>query len=557
MKLYLCEKPSQAEVLAKHIGSMTFENDVWRGIGEAVVAAQGHLLALATPDDYIGKGKWKIDDLPILPQEWVLKVKNDKHSPKRFNTIGLMLKQAEHVVLATDPDDEGELIGRSILKAHNYPGKVSRLWVSALNTEGLSSAMANLQPLSATDGYFRAADIRQKLDWLFGINLSRAFSVAFGKTAHIGRIKSHLMLQLVDRDLAIDQFKPVAYHTAIAKTTCGEILQYVDRLQEPALFAPEVISNLHGLAGVTGTISSSIEDRIEVAAPRPYSFSALLVDVSSIGICLTKGVAAIQALYEAGAISYPRTSSRVLPTQDNQSFAAHSAIVLTGVLPNDATEPMATIYRLVQQNLKMHSLGAATITRRTVLVEVGGNVFKLQQQWMEQGQEGFVCALDSAHPLHKKFKGISRNTLQTYQQGTTLTVSEIQIYEMATAKPSYYNEASLLKLMSIHDIGTEATRVGAINSLVENGMAEAIMQTDDQGIELHAPVILRSTAWAKFLAKNLPPSVLGKDMAMKVKDAQATVRDDDSDAAHLLLDATKWILRVMPEAGLRNQDEKL
>lgn len=454
MKLFLCEKPSQAEVLAKHLGAMSRASGAWYGRGNAVVAAQGHLLELAAADDYIGKGKWKIEDLPILPNEWVLKIKRDKRSKECFGAIGELLAQATHVILATDPDDKGELVGRDILNAHKYRGKVSRLWVSALNTEGLKLALANLQPLSATDGNYHSASIRRKLDWLYGINLSRAFSVAFDKPTQIGRIKTQLLHALVQRDLEIEKFKPAKYHSVNAKTTDGDLLQYVGGSDSPALLGADVIAKLHGLAGSAGVVSSAIEDQIEVAPPLPYSFSALLSDAATVGICLADGVTATQALYEAGAVSYPRTGSRALPSRDNKGFAAHSAIVLTGKLPVDATNNMERIFNLVRQNLKMHALGPVAINRRTVLVDFGGNRFRLQQQWIMPGKEGFVGALEPGHPLYDKYKGISRLPLKAHKQGAMLTVSEVQVNKLVTVEPAPFDEASMLRWMSVRGIGT-------------------------------------------------------------------------------------------------------
>lgn len=533
-------------MLAKHIGATSRANGAWYGRGNAVVAAQGHLLELATADDYIGNGKWKIEDLPILPNKWDLRVKNDKRAQESFEAIGILLKQAEHVILATDPDDEGELIGRDILDAHEYKGKVSRLWVSALNTEGLRLALANLQPLSATNGNYHAASIRRKLDWLYGINLSRAFSVAFKKPTHIGRIKSQLLHALVQRDREIETFKPVTYHSVCAKTTDGDLLQYVSGSDAPALLGTNVIAKLQSLAGAKGVVSSTIEDHIEVAPPRPYSFSALLFDAATVGICLADGVTATQALYEAGAISYPRTGSRSLPSPDNKGFAAHSCIVLTGALPGNATDYMARIFNLVRQNLKMHSSGAVTIGRRTELVDVGGNGFKLQQQWIEPGKEGFVGALESNHPLYDKYKRISRRPPKARKQGAKLTVSDVQANKLVTVEPEPFDEASMLRWMSGQGIGTEATRAGAINSLESNGMAVVITQTDDFGKELRAPLVLKSTGWAKFLVRSLPPAILGSDMSMRVKAAQDAAKRGESDTDHHLLDATKWLLRVIP-----------
>jgi DNA topoisomerase-3 len=546
VNVYLCEKPAQAKLLATHIGATRLKNDVWFGAEVAVVAARGHLLELAKADEYVGKGSWKIADLPILPQEWVLKIKSDKQSKIRFETIKSMLAKATHVIVATDPDDEGELIARDILSFLNYTGKVSRLWVSALNTEGLSVALANLRPLSETEGNYRAAAVRRKLDWLFGMNLSRVFSVKFKKTTNIGRIKTQLMSQLVERDRAIEAFKPIPYHTVHATTSGGEVFQYAKSSAAPVFLSEEEISKLRQLERVCGRISSVIEDQIEVAPPQPYSFSALLADGALMGIALKNGAAATQSLYEAGAISYPRTSSRSLPSEDNQKFAAHSAIIKTGDLPVNASTDMVTIFNLIQQNLAMHSLGNAKINRRTVVVDVLGNKFKLQQRWSEKGKEGFISALPPEHPLYLKFKNVDRNVPKFYHEGAKMTVVGIQVQQLETEAPPPYNESSLLQYMSLQGIGTEATRAVSICNLMKDGMALAFTQLESPDNLFRIPISLCSTSWAKLLVNNLPPSILGSDMTDMVKSAQDAARIGETDTNKYLLDATKWMLRVVP-----------
>jgi DNA topoisomerase-3 len=544
-QLYLCEKPSQAKTLAQLVGADSYVDGVWHGHKLTVVAAQGHLLELATLDEYGGKGKWAIEDLPVLPREWVLQVKTDERSQALFKKIGHYLKAADHVVIATDPDDEGELIGRDILHAHNFSGKISRLWASALNPDALRAALNNLLPLSATDGNYRAASLRRKLDWLFGMNLSRAFSVAFGKTTHVGRIKTRLLAELVKRDRAIAEFKPAQFHEVVA-TIGGNEFQYAG-MSAPALLGQDVLSMLTGLAGATGVVTSVLEDSIEIAPPLPYTLSSLLSDGVALGINLSTGYAATQGLYEAGAISYPRSGSTALPSADNEAFAAHSAIVVTGALPVSASKEMSEIFNLVQQNLQMQVFGATTVNRRTVLVDVGGSVFRLQEQWAVPGKEGFVRAMQPSHPLYRRYQSLSKRPRQAYKKGAKLVVSNVETKCLETAAPAPFNEASMLKMMATNNLGTEATRVSAINSLVKDGVAVVSVPTDERDIVLPAPVVLSSTNWAQDIASKLPASILGEEMTTLVKSAQETARSGEVNLDRHLLDATKWMLWAIPE----------
>ena len=174
--LYLCEKPSQARVLANLLGASQQETGAFVGDEVVVTYCYGHMHSLAMPDEYIGDIPWKLCDLPILPTDWIWKVKSQHQ--EQFDNIGKWLAEAKCAVIATDPDEEGEVIGRQVLKAHQFDGLVKRLWVSSLDQNSLKNAVHNLLPLSATDSHFRAGLIRHELDWLFGMNLRNYVAAA-------------------------------------------------------------------------------------------------------------------------------------------------------------------------------------------------------------------------------------------------------------------------------------------------------------------------------------------------------------------------------------------
>ncbi|MBU1776991.1 MAG: DNA topoisomerase, partial [Gammaproteobacteria bacterium] len=171
--LYLCEKPSQARALAKQLGAFHNEHGVYTGGGAVVLNAYGHLLNLAMPDEYSDHdhGPWSLSNLPIVPKKWEWRVK-EEHL-QHYAKIGKWLDRVKTVVIATDPDEEGEVIGRQILYELGFKGNILRLWASALNSNSLNQALKNLLPLSATDTTYRAGCVRRQLDWLYGINLSR------------------------------------------------------------------------------------------------------------------------------------------------------------------------------------------------------------------------------------------------------------------------------------------------------------------------------------------------------------------------------------------------
>ena len=132
--LYLCEKPSQARALARQLGASNNEDGVFTGGGAVVLNAYGHLLNLAMPDEYSDhdRGPWSLRNLPIVPRKWEWKVKAEHI--EHYNKIAAWVDRVKTVVIATDPDEEGEVIGRQILYELGFKGNILRLWASALNS---------------------------------------------------------------------------------------------------------------------------------------------------------------------------------------------------------------------------------------------------------------------------------------------------------------------------------------------------------------------------------------------------------------------------------------
>jgi DNA topoisomerase III len=146
MKLFICEKPSQAKDIRDHIGATVSDNGFYRSPNSEICITWcvGHLLELAEPDVYDEKfKKWNISDLPILPNSWIYNV--SKKTAKQYKTIEALVKKATIIVIATDPDREGEAIAWSLLERFNWGGETKRLWFSALDDSSIRKALANLK----------------------------------------------------------------------------------------------------------------------------------------------------------------------------------------------------------------------------------------------------------------------------------------------------------------------------------------------------------------------------------------------------------------------------
>ena len=330
MKLFLCEKPSQAKDIGKVLGVLGGRNDGYFRKGDtAVTWAFGHILSQMPPAAY---GEQYADfgntaALPVIPQTWQMEV--SKGAAKQFKVIQKLLAEADEVVIATDADREGEVIAREILDYCGYRKKVSRFWTSGLDTASVKKALANILPGSKTEGLYLAGLARSRADWLVGMNLSRAYTAAYAEgrgrehTLSVGRIQTPTLALVVRRDEIIDNFKPYTYYTlsAVFQAASGSFT---------ALWQiPEHLKNSDGLCtdkapvetlaaqldGSSGTVRTAATECKHTPAPLPYSLSALQKEAGNrFGMSPDEVLKTAQSLYEKHKItSYPRTPCRYLP----------------------------------------------------------------------------------------------------------------------------------------------------------------------------------------------------------------------------------------------------
>jgi len=214
--LILTEKPSVARDIAKALKNCK-EKQGYIDCGEYLITwAFGHLFEI---DDSIAPREWKLEDLPIFPKEFKLKLV--KGAGKQFKVIKELLKKVDRVVISTDAGREGEIIAREILLMAGWKkwDKTYRIWTSeALTPEVVRKALKNLKPAREFDSLYYSALARQHADWLVGINLTRLVSLkAKDKSVwSVGRVQTPLLKILVDRELEIENFKPEPYYTLSA-----------------------------------------------------------------------------------------------------------------------------------------------------------------------------------------------------------------------------------------------------------------------------------------------------------------------------------------------------
>lgn len=335
--LYIAEKPSLAEALAKARASILGVKaqkgqGSWTVGNDSVTWLFGHMYELVNPDDYDPSLKqWKMEHLPIIPDKWRRAPHKDKAA--HLKIIKDLLKNTKYVVNAGDAEREGQLLVDELLQEMGwdpFSSKTKRVWVSSFAEKDVIKAINEQFPNSNKQDLFTAAFLRQRADWLHGLNMTRMYTILARNSGanmliSVGRVQTPTLKLVVDRDREIESFKPVDHYlpSGVFKHENGSFrADYVipddcDGLDPEGRLVDKKVAEAIGLkiAGKTGKITEFSTNIKSKAPPLPYSLSALQADCSSkLQLTAQETLEIAQSLYETHkATTYPRSDSRYLP----------------------------------------------------------------------------------------------------------------------------------------------------------------------------------------------------------------------------------------------------
>ena len=528
MRLIIAEKPSLARAIAEALPGAPRKQEGAIAVGDSVVTwCLGHLLEQAPPDAYDPALKqWRLDSLPILPGHWKLTPRPKARG--QLAVIRKLLKTAREVVHAGDPDREGQLLVQEVIEHLGWKGPVWRLLVSDLNRPAVQRALARLEDNARYQPLYRAAESRARADWLYGINLTRAWTLTGRQAGHdgvlsVGRVQTPVLGLVVRRDAEIRDFESKPFFVlgvdlTVARGTLrawwapgeGQPLDDQGRLLERAPAA----ALAERLPGAEGRLTQLDTQQKRQPAPLPYSLSALQVDAARrYGLSAKAVLDTCQTLYERHQlITYPRSDCRYLPEEhfaaaratlvgacrvddtlrqwlagadftrrsrawNDKQVGAHHALAPTG-RPMDPARLSATeanVFRLIARNVLAQFY--APLATREVKAEflILDEAFRARgQEMLEAGWKPLFTTRDEAPPL------------PALSEGEACRVSAASVEDRETRPPEPFNDASLIKaMMNIaryvkdpavrrtlreHDgLGTEATRAGILETLESRG----------------------------------------------------------------------------------------
>ncbi|NER64749.1 DNA topoisomerase III [Pseudomonas sp. MAFF212427] len=536
MRLYLCEKPSQAKDIAKVLGATRRGDGCWVGTGVTVTWCIGHLLETAPPDAYDARYKrWALADLPIIPTQWKMQVK--PRTASQFKAVKRLLGEAAELVIATDADREGEMIARELVEHCRYRGPIQRLWLSALDDASIRKALAVLRPGADTFNLYHSALGRSRADWLIGMNMSRLFTLLGRQSGYqgvlpVGRVQTPTLRLVVDRDRSIADFVPVPFWAIeVQLGSAGSLFNAQWR-------APDAQCDDQGrclnqaiaqqaAAAITAAGSAHLRslatERVREAPPLPFDLGTLQELCSkkyALGAQETLDIA--QALYETHkVITYPRSDCGYLPLSqhaealailaalgrsdpslaplqphlqaqrrsrawNDAKVSAHHGIIPTAaaVDPSRLPPKHKAVYVLIRARYLAQFLPNHEYDRTQADFDCAGQALRaVGKQIVEPG---WRRALPEALTPPKGREAPVAQVLPALQHGQQCEVAGVNLKDLWTQPPKPFTEGDLIKAMKnvaklVDDprlkqklkdttgIGTEATRAGIIQGLLDRG----------------------------------------------------------------------------------------
>ncbi len=564
--LILCEKPQAAMKIAYSLADIAPVKRNFFGVPYyeinhedkkyIVASAVGHLYGLRQ------RGSSK--DWPSFDIEWA---ETESFGRKYISALKSLAKEAEDVIIATDYDVEGEVIGFNVLRFIFNRENAQRMKFSALTKYDLQNSFNAIEK-TPNYGQAYAGETRHYLDWYYGINLSRALmetikSVGSFRILSIGRVQGPALAMIVELERKIKEFKATPYWQVF-------LLVEDDKGQEIEVKFPDNITSEEEaekflkLKGKKGKAETTKEAKDMKPWP-PFDLTSLQMEsYKFFRFSPAQTLALAQKLYLAGLISYPRTSSQKLPPsigynrildklkkafptltknlsrdfpiQGGKNDPAHPAIFPTGEQSFKISAEEKKVYELIVKRFLACFSPDALIENKTIKVNVAEKEFFtegkkiLKQGWLE------------VYPYK-----ITETNLPDING--EILVKEARLEQKMTEPPRRYSPASIILELEKRKLGTKSTRANIIDTLYKRGYIA--------GTQIQATMLGMATV--DTLEKN-SPTILDEALTREFEDKMEKILEGKSpdkmkqDEQDILSEAKQLIIKISQEFKNNEQD---
>lgn len=543
MRLFIAEKPSLARAIADVLPKPHRRGDGYIACGndQVVTWCVGHLLEQAQPDSYDSRyARWNLADLPIIPEKWRLQPRPSV--AKQLKVIEGLLQQASMVVHAGDPDREGQLLVDEVLDylqlAPEKRKTVQRCLINDLNPSAVERAVGRLRENREFIPLCVSALARARADWLYGINMTRAFTL-LGRNAgydgvlSVGRVQTPVLGLVVRRDEEIENFIPKDYFEVKAHIVTPKDERFVaswvpSDACEPwqdeegrLLHRPLADHVLERINGKPALVTGYNDKRESDTAPLPFSLSGLQIEAGKrFGLSAQNVLDCCQRLYETHKlITYPRSDSRYLPDEhfagrhavlnaiqahqpnlippadfypdqknrcwDDKKVDAHHAIIPTARASKvSLTENEANIYGLIARQYLMQFCPDAVFRKCVIDLDIGGGKFIAKARFLAEA--GWRALLGSKERDEEN----DGTPLPVVAKGDELLCERGEVLAKQTQPPRPFTDATLLSAMT-----------GIARFVQDKELKKVLRATDGLGTEATRAGIIELLFRRTFLVK--------------------------------------------------------
>lgn len=485
MIVCIAEKPSVAKDIANVLGAKTTKQGYIEGNGYQVTWTYGHLCELKEPDEYNARWKhWDLWDLPMIPQRFGIRLKDDEGVKKQFAIIEQLMQNADEIINCGDAGQEGELIQRWVMQKAGAKCPVKRLWISSLTEESIREGFNSLKDQSEYQSLYEAGLSRAIGDWTLGMNATRLYTMKYGQNRQvlsIGRVQTPTLALIVRRQQEIENFVPEQYWilSTIYRDTTFQATKGKFTTQE------EGLEYLEKVRGCPFTVTDVSAKKGTEAPPRLYDLTSLQVDCNrKFGMSAEQTLQTIQSLYEKKFTTYPRVDTTFLSddiypkcpnilkgirgyeqfTQplagkklpkskkvfDSSKVTDHHAIIPTGVPAQNMSDFEKRVYDLVARAFIAVFYPECKFLTTTVLGTAGDVEFKVTgKQITDPGWRVIYNTNandNSENSDNSDNSEVSEKTLPAFTVGES-GPHEPSLMDKWTTPPKPYTEATLLRAM--------------------------------------------------------------------------------------------------------------